>query len=71
MKRLAITKDDILIKRDSIFVYESGVSFISASTNVTDSYREIRKTLRHYKWLAKNKKGRSVERPFFKLQKFR
>ncbi len=37
MKRLAITKDDILIKRDSIFVYESGVSFISASTNVTDS----------------------------------
>jgi len=37
MKRLAITKDDILIKRDSIFVYEAGVSFISASTNVTDS----------------------------------
>ena len=37
MKRLAITKDDILIKRDSIFVYESGVSLISDSTNVTDS----------------------------------
>lgn len=37
IKRLAITKDDISIKRDSIFVYESGVSFISASTNVTDS----------------------------------
>ena len=37
MKRLAITKDDILIKRDSIFIYESVVSLISASANVTDS----------------------------------
>ena len=37
IKRLAITKDDISIKRDSIFVHESGVSLISASTNVTDS----------------------------------
>jgi len=37
IKRLAITKDDISIKRDSIFVYESGVSLISTSANVTDS----------------------------------
>ena len=37
IKRLAITRDDISIKRDSIFVYESGVSLISTSANVTDS----------------------------------
>ena len=58
MKRLAIIKNDILIKRDSIFIYESVVSLISASANVTYSSREIKKTLRHYKWPAKNRKGR-------------